>query len=216
VVPHNPEGTGMPMKNLIRIARRAFGAAVLLAACTAAHTTAATPVTIYTYTFEQTDYEIGFGDLPAPGKISGSFAGSLDVNGNITVATLTHFEIQISGFPLIPLVSFLPYSHLDALAFFDFDPTSHATFTFHALMQETGLGTLDTCMGFVTQIYCHVSQARGAVFGLGGVLVKSNAQPQLNLVSVTTTPIPPTLLLLCSGLLGLVGISVAKAKRRTH
>jgi len=167
--------------------------------------------TLYTFAFEQKDFTILGNPSDSAGMISGTFSGTLDTFGRISLPTLTDIHIDVSGFTTF---SFLNGSYVVIPTFFDYKPGDNSSFGIVAVMGSTTMPPGLLCVGLPVGVSCSGGSYRGVYLTFLAGFVATNSAMHVTLVSAT--PIPAGLPLFATALLGLgaLGMRRRRAARR--
>jgi hypothetical protein len=164
--------------------------------------------TIYTYAFEQTGFTLQLDPSINTGKLSGTFSGTLDTFGRISLSTLTDFQLEISGF-----TGFGDGLNGSAIAiaktFFDYSPGDNSSFGLNALLvNATSMQAIVACVGLPVGVSCGGGAYRGFIYATFSGAAFTNSAMHVTLVA--TTPIPAGLPLLATALLGLAAVTLRR------
>jgi hypothetical protein len=164
--------------------------------------------TVYTYAFEQTGFTLQLDPTNNAGKLSGTFSGTLDTFGRISLSTLTDFHLEISGFT--GFADGLNGSAISiAKTFFDYSPGDNSSFALNSLLvNANSMQAIIACVGLPVGLSCGGGAARGFIYAaFSGAAFTSSA---MHVTLVATTPIPAGLPLLATALLGLGAVTLRR------
>jgi hypothetical protein len=200
-----------------RVPKRMLGILALLTGLVIGQ--AASASTIYTFGFQQTGLDVFSTPAIESGTLSGTFSGTVDSLGIMSLADLTSFHLEINGLPG-PQPNFSSSSLPYLFGFHVGDPSSLTFIELTEYVPHLFL-EVDYCMGAAAGFVCNGGNARGVLavdvlpgsdrlFALAPTLV-SNSAPTVALVS--TTPIPAAGLLFATALGGIGALGAVRRRK---
>ena len=184
---------------------------------------AAAASTIYTFGFQQIGLDVFSTPAVENGTLSGTFSGTVDSLGIMSLADLTNFHLEINGFAAPNDLYNFRSDELPYLFGFHVGDPSTLTFIENLVDLPSASSDHDYCMGATVGFVCNGGSARGvaargfhigsSIFYVFDPVLVSNSAPTVTLVS--STPIPAAGLLFATALGGMGALGAMRRRARS-